>query len=115
MSGRSLRSVIGQARKGGRHRRLRSLERRAGGWDATQARLLKDVREIKAALLVMGAPIEGEIPAELTCAIISGCGGQVTLDLGGMPVIASLDPGQPGDVVEIWKAIKDRVGTQAAS
>jgi hypothetical protein len=112
---RLLRRGTAQRSHKARHRRLRSLERRAGGWDATQARLLKDVREIKAALLVMGAPVEGEIPAELTCAIISGCGGQVTLDLDGTPVIASLDPGQPGDVVEIWKAIKDRVGAQAAS
>jgi hypothetical protein len=115
MSRPSLRSMMRQPRRQGQHRRIRRLELRADDADAERATQREEIRAIKAALLVMGAPLDGEIPAELTCAITSGRGGQVTLDVAGQPVLANLDPDQPGDVVEIWRAIKDRVGAQAAS
>jgi hypothetical protein len=97
-----------------RHRRIRKLEQRADGSDTDRAQLRADVEAIKAALLVMGAPLDGEIPAELTCAVVSGSRGPVTLDAGGQTVIAGLDPDQPGDVVEIWRAIRDRAGLAAS-
>ena len=79
---------------------------------ADRARIREDIREIKACLLVMGAPLEGDIPPELSCAVISGCRGPVTLDVGGQTVIAGLDPGRPGDVIEIWRALKGLAGGQ---
>jgi hypothetical protein len=98
-----------------RHRRIRRLEFRVDAGDADRAQIREELREIKACLLVMGAPLEGEIPPLLTCAIISGSGGPVTLDVDGKPVIANLDPEHQGDVVEIWQAIRHRAGGLAAS
>ena len=114
--GRLLRRATAQRSHQARHRRIRSLERRADESDTDRAGIRKELREIRACLLVAGLPIEGEIPAELTCAVISGCRGPVTLDVGGQTVIAGLDPDRPGDVVEIWRAIKSVAsGTEQAS
>ena len=113
MSSRLIRSIT---RSKARHRRVRRIERRVDECDADRARIREDIREIKAALLVMGAPLEGDIPPELSCAVISGARGPVTLDVGGQTVIAGLDPDQPGDVIEIWRAIKTVAsGTEQAS
>jgi hypothetical protein len=114
MSRPSLRSMMRQPRRQGQHRRIRSLERRADDSEAERAQLRADVRDIKAALLTMGVPLDGEIPAELTCAIAAGCRGPVTLDVAGQTVVAGLDPDRPGDVVEIWRAIKTVASKQAS-
>jgi hypothetical protein len=114
MSRPSLRSMMRQPRRQGQHRRIRSLERRADESDGERAQLRADVRDIKAALLTMGVPLDGDIPAELTCAIAAGCRGPVTLDVAGQTVVAGLDPDQPGDVVEIWQAIKTVASKQAS-
>jgi hypothetical protein len=114
MSRPSLRSMMRQPRRQGQHRRIRSLERRAGESDTDRAGIRKELREIRACLLVAGLPIEDEIPSELTCAVISGCRGPVTLDVGGQTVVAGLDPDRPGDVVEIWRAIKTVASKQAS-
>ena len=112
MSRPLLRSMMRQPRRQGQHRRVRRLELRVDDCDADRARIREDIREIKASLLVMGAPLEGDIPPELSCAVISGCRGPVTLDVGGQTVIAGLDPGRPGDVIEIWRALKGLAGGQ---
>ena len=67
-----------------------------------------ELRDMKAALLVMGAPLEGDIPPELTCAIAHGAG-VVTLEADaatGEKVIALLDRNRPGDATEIWRAVR---------
>ena len=38
--------------------------------------------------------------------------GPVTLDVDGQTVIAGLDPDRPGDVIEIWRALKGLAGGQ---
>ena len=108
MSGRLLRSARWQARRQGRHRRLRSLERRADQADTDRAQQAAELRDIQAALLVMGAPLDGDIPPELTCAIAHGAG-VVTLETGtatGEKVVALLDRNRPGDATEIWRAVR---------
>lgn len=115
MSRPLLRSMMRQPRRQGQHRRVRRLELRVDDCDADRARIREDIREIKAALLVMGAPLDGEIPSELTCAVISGCRGPVTLDVDGQAVVAALDPDRPGDVTEIWRAIKGIASEQATA
>jgi hypothetical protein len=113
MSGLLRHGIMRRSHKG-QHRRIRSLERRADEGDADRARIREELRDIKACLLVMGGSLDGDIPAELTCAVASGSPGPVTLDVGGQPVVAGLDPGEPCDVVEIWRAIKT-AARQAAS
>ena len=107
---RSIRSITTQARHSTAG--YAGLECRVDECDADRARIREDIREIKAALLVMGAPLEGDIPPELSCAVISGCRGPVTLDVDGQTVIAGLDPDRPGDVIEIWRALKGLAGGQ---
>ena len=108
MSGRLLRSARWQARRQGRHRRIRSLERRADESDIDRAQQRAELRDIQAALLVMGAPLDGDIPAELTCAIAHGAG-VVTLETDaatGEKVVALLDRNRPGDATAIWRAVR---------
>ena len=106
--GRLLAHGIRQRSHTAKHRRLRSLERRADEADGDRARLNAEVKAIKAALLVMGAPLDGDIPPELTCAIAHGAG-VVTLETGaatGEKVVALLDRNRPGDATEIWRAVR---------
>ena len=108
MSGRLLRSARWQARRQGRHRRIRSLERRVDVCDSDRAEMRAELRDMKAALLVMGAPLDGDIPAELTCAIAHGAG-VITLETDaatGEKVVALLDRSRPGDATEIWRAVR---------
>ena len=98
MSRPLLRSMMRQPRRQGQHRRVRRLEFRVDDCDADRARIREDIREIKAALLVMGAPLEGDIPPELSCAVISGCRGPVTLDVGGQTVALRTSAGTRGIV-----------------
>lgn len=117
MSGRLLPGValLRPKHSKARHRRIRRLELRADDSEADRAQLRKDVREIRACLLILGVSPEAAVPPELTCAVMSGSAGPVTLDVDGQTVIAGLDPGRPGDVIEIWRAIKGVAGTEQAS
>ena len=114
MSRRLLRGITQHSHSKARHRRLRSLERRADTADADRALLEQRVGGIEAAMRMMRAPLDGDVPAELASAIAYGHR-DVTLEVAGETVMAGLDAEKPGDVVEILRAVRRFAGEEQAS
>jgi hypothetical protein len=100
-----LRHGIMQRSHKAQHRRIRSLERRASSTDAEVARLRGDVDAVMNAMRMMHAPADGQAPPELASAIACGQP-DVKLEVGGQEVVAVLDAGRPGDVIDILRAVR---------